>query len=228
MKVYELSRELNIPNKELLKFIQNLGINAKSHLNMLDKGDIAKIKTALGEKIAETMVSPKTEQKEVKKKWEPDLKRLICIENISRGKLIYVSKRQVGYIVEWPHPGDINYIELEEFINLKNTDRRFITEPWIRIKEDDEIEILKYAGIYKYYQHIIKINEPRDILLSDFQTFKAKFDRLPEGYKNTIAEYAAKLMRSGELDSIKIKEHIEKSLGIDLDWMARDDYRERE
>lgn len=30
MKVYELSKELNIPNKELVQFIQSLGIDSKT------------------------------------------------------------------------------------------------------------------------------------------------------------------------------------------------------
>ena len=156
MKVFELSRELNIPNKELIEIIQGLGIDVQYHLSIISEEDANKVRNAL----------PKSEKKAVKTKsapksetWKPDLKRMICIENISRGKLIYISKRQLGYTVEWPNSGDTNYLELGEFINLKNTDRRFVTEPWVRIREDDEIEILKYANVYKYYEHKMCIRD---------------------------------------------------------------------
>jgi len=179
---------------------------------------VEEISPIINETIKEQEVKPK---QEITPMWKPDLNRMIYIKNISRGKLIYKSKRQIGYTVEWAKKGDKNYLELGEFINLKNSDRRFVTEPWIRIIEDDEIEILKYANILQYYKEILGIDNVADILRLDFDSFKKKFDNLPEGYKNAVIEQAADMIRNGELDSIKIKNYIEKTMGIELDILTK-------
>jgi len=161
---------------------------------------------------------PKSEK--VKPKWEADLHRMICVKNIARGKLVYSSKRQNGYVIEWEKTNDENYMELSELVNLKNSNKRFITEPWIRIKEDDEIEILKYLGIYKYYEKILDVDVDKMISLTP-DRFEKKFKTLPESFKQAIAGRAAEMMKSGELDSLKIKNIIEKEMNIDLSFYAR-------
>ena len=225
MKVFELAKELNVESKELLEVIQGLDIDVKSHLSNLEDNQVEKIKETIG---VNNSANNDSEEKEKsvtpkQKQWKPDLNRMICLKNIASGKLIYVSKRQLGYKIEWEKPGDTNYIELGEFINLKNSDSRFVTEPWVRIIEDDEIEILKYANIFKYYEEILGLKNVSDILRLDFTKFKKKFDKLPEGYKNSVVEQAAQMIKNGELDSIKIKNYIEKEMGIELDILLQSD-----
>lgn len=219
MKIFELSKEMNIENKELIKICADMGLEVKSHMSVLTDEQVQMVKNTISNTENNNII--KESVKPVKKEqWKPDLTRMICVKNIARGKLVYKSKRQLGYTLEWDKKGDTNYIELGEFINLKNTDRRFITEPWIRIIEDDEIEILEYANILQYYKEIIGINNVSEILRLDFEKFKKKFDKLPDGYKNTVAEYAVDMIKNGELDSIKIKQYIEEKLDIDLDILT--------
>ena len=172
----------------------------------------------------ESKISDKREPKikvEKKPEWKPDLNRMICVKNIAKGKLIYKSKRQIGYMIEWDKSGDINYMELGEFINLRNSDRRFVTEPWVRVIEDDEIEILNYANVFQYYKNLLDIDNTKDVLLLDFESFKKKFDGLPKSVKDTIATQAAEMLKSGELDSIKIKNYIGEALDIDIDILIK-------
>ena len=233
MKVFELAKELNIDNKEIIQTAQDLGIQVKSHLSVLSDNDVEILREYLIEgdelensnEVQETTkdIIKEIPKPEIKEQWKPDLNRMICLKNIASGKLIYVSKRQLGYKIEWENPGDTNYIELGEFVALKNSDSRFVTAPWVRIMEDDEIEILKYANIFKHYKEILGLDNVSDILRLDFESFRKKFDKLPEEYKNSVVEQAALMIKSGELDSIKIKEYIEKSMGIELDILIRPD-----
>lgn len=233
MKVFELAKELNIDNKEIIQTAQDLGIQVKSHLSVLSDNDVEILKEYLIEgnklensnEVQETTkdIIKEIPKPEIKKQWKPDLNRMICLKNIASGKLIYVSKRQLGYKIEWENPGDTNYIELGEFIALKNSDSRFVTAPWVRIMEDDEVEILKYANIFKHYKEILGLNNVSDILKLDFNSFKKKFDKLPEEYKNSVVEQTAKMINNGELDSIKIKDYIEKSMSIELDILIKSD-----
>lgn len=228
MKVFELAKELNIENKEVIKIAQDLGHEIKSHMNILEDNQVQNIKEFLNIndskddlKNDSPVVTPMPKKPKVDIVWKPDLNRMICLKNIAVGKLVYKSKRQIGYKIEWEKPGDTNYIELGEFINLKNTDSRFVTEPWIRIMEDDEIEILKYANIFKYYEEVLGLNNVSDILRLDFNAFKKKFDKLPDGFKNSVVEQAAQMIKNGELDSIKIKKYIEESMDIELDILLQ-------
>ncbi len=222
MKIHELAKQLNIENKELIAKAKSLDIDVKNHLSVLDDEQVQKIKDSLIDNTQNEVVEEKVSKPQPKQEqWKPNLNRMICIKNIASGKLVYKSKRQVGFMIEWPKKGDTDYMELGEFISLKNTDRRFVTEPWIRIMEDDEIEILKYAQIFNFYKEILGLNNVSDILKLDFEKFKKKFDKLPDGYKNSVVESAAKMLQSGELDSIKIKNYIEKTMGIELDVLIK-------
>ena len=44
VKIYEIAKELNIENKELIELAKKLGIEAKSHLSSIDEADAEKIK----------------------------------------------------------------------------------------------------------------------------------------------------------------------------------------
>lgn len=229
MKVHELAKELKIENKELLKIISDLEIIATSHMSSITDEQVEIIKNAIVNK--EDKPSGKEEVKLIQKpvtQWKPDLNRMIAVKNIARGKLIYKSKRTIGYTLEWQKKGDINYIEFSELMYLKNTDRRFVTEPWIRIVEDDEIEILKHMQVFDFYKEILGLNNVSDILKLDFEKFKKKFDKLPEGYKNSVVESAAEMIASGELDSLKIKNYIEKTMDIDLSILVKSEKKKKD
>jgi len=228
MKVHELAKELNIESKELISIAQDLNIECKSHLSTLEDIQVEEIisfvkekKTNNEEKVEKTIVKTNKIEPKIQEQWKPDLNRMICIKNISNGGLIYKSKRQIGYTIQWDRKGSKNYMELGEFISLKNTDRRFVTEPWIRILEDDEIEILRYANIYQYYKEILDIENVEEVLQMPFERFKTKFDNLPVGFKDAIVEHAAEMIKNGMLDSIKIKEYIEKKMEIDLSILTK-------
>jgi len=180
------------------------------------------IETPSIEEDKEPIIEKKVENKPTVSapKWEPDLHRLICVKNISRGKLVYVSKRQNGFVTEWENTNDEDYLELQELISLKNSYKRFVTEPWIRINEPDEVEILKYLQIYKHYEKILDVDVDKMLTLS-FDRFEKKFKTLPDSFKQAIAGRAAEMMKSGELDSLKIKNIIEKEMNIDLSFYAR-------
>lgn len=232
MKVYELSNELNISNKELIEIANKIEININSHMNNLEDDQVELIKDYyknINSEPIKKKTNIKNEDKPVVKEekvWKPDLNRQIAIKNIARGKLVYKSKRQMGYTVIWENTNDINYMELGEFINLKNSDRRFITEPWIRIMEDDEVEILKYANVYQYFKEMIEVKDIEDLFKLDFDRFTHKFKKLPDGYKNSVLEYAARMIKNGELDSIRIKNFLEKEMDMNLDILISDGVNE--
>lgn len=169
----------------------------------------------------DNVVEKEKVEKEIIPVWKPDLRRQICVRNMTMGKLIYSSKKHVGYTIVWDEPSSENYIELEEFISLKNTDKRFVSEPWIRIIEDDEAEILKYCNIYQFYKNIIDIETTSQIFELPYDAFVEKFKGLPNGYKDSVLIEASEAIRNGTLDSIRIKTFLEKETGMDLNLISK-------
>ncbi len=58
MRVHELSKELGLPNKDLLKIIRDNGIAAKSHMSSLDEEDLITVRRALAKKPAQAGETP--------------------------------------------------------------------------------------------------------------------------------------------------------------------------
>src|SRR5829696_5177144 len=60
MRVYEIAKEVGIPNKDLIAKIRALGLQVNNHMSSLDADDVARIKRSLekektgGEKPAQT------------------------------------------------------------------------------------------------------------------------------------------------------------------------------
>jgi translation initiation factor IF-2 len=47
MRVYEIAREVGLPNKELIEKIRALGLEVNNHMSALDVDDVARVKRSL-------------------------------------------------------------------------------------------------------------------------------------------------------------------------------------
>src|SRR5437868_14202194 len=62
MRVYEIAKEVGIPNKDLITKIRALGLEVNNHMSSLDADDVARIKRSL-EKEKQTGDKPQQTQK---------------------------------------------------------------------------------------------------------------------------------------------------------------------
>src|SRR5215217_3452138 len=62
MRVYEISKEVGIPNKDLIAKIRALGLEVNNHMSSLDADDVARIKRSL-EKEKQSVSQPQQTQK---------------------------------------------------------------------------------------------------------------------------------------------------------------------
>jgi translation initiation factor IF-2 len=62
MRVYEIAKEVGIPNKDLITKIRALGLEVNNHMSSLDPDDVARIKRSL-EKEKQAVVQPQQTQK---------------------------------------------------------------------------------------------------------------------------------------------------------------------
>src|SRR3954468_4316712 len=62
MRVYEIAKEVGIPNKDLIAKIRALGLEVNNHMSSLDADDVARIKRSL-EKEKQSVSQPQQTQK---------------------------------------------------------------------------------------------------------------------------------------------------------------------
>src|SRR3954470_1056631 len=61
MRVYEIAKEVGIPNKDLIAKIRALGLEVNNHMSSLDADDVARIRRSL-EKEKQTVAPPQTQR----------------------------------------------------------------------------------------------------------------------------------------------------------------------
>src|ERR1700757_4031749 len=62
MRVYEIAKEIGIPNKDLIAKIRALGLEVNNHMSSLDADDVARIKRSL-EKEKASVAAPQQTQR---------------------------------------------------------------------------------------------------------------------------------------------------------------------
>lgn len=165
---------------------------------------------------AETVTEPnepKASKKQYRVKRQLDPHTIVTVRNGFDGLLIYKS-RHTGEIFEWAGFGDEQEIELQELRSAKaSNDRAFFENNWFII---DDPEVVEFLGIEKYYKNSLKIDEFDALFEMNPDAVIAKVAKLPRGQRMSVAYRARKLIEEGELDSIKLINALEGSLGVEL------------
>ena len=134
------------------------------------------------------------------------------VRNGFSGKLVYRS-RKTGERCVWETFGDEQDIELQELKNAKSASRLFFENNWFMI---DDPEVIEYLGVERYYRNALSIDDFGDIFEMKPDVIKEKVANLSAGQKNSLAYRARQKIKSEEIDSLKVIDALEKSLGIEL------------
>ena len=76
------------------------------------------------DKITKNVTKPATREKR-------DMNEMVSVICITNTPLIYTSKNQIGYRVDWGGFLEENWMEYRELINMRNSQRAFFEEPWV-------------------------------------------------------------------------------------------------
>lgn len=157
------------------------------------------------EKITQTVSKPATKQ-------QRDMNEMVSVICITNSPLIYESRSQMGYRIDWDGYLSENWIEYKELVNMRNSQRAFFEEPWV-ICEWDVLEDLK---VTQYYKNLIDLENLEDIFKKPIDELEETLKIVPKGIKHLIVDKAYELRKSRELDSISVIEIIENTLNVDL------------
>lgn len=161
----------------------------------------------------DSAVTKQQSKKQYKVKRQLDPHTIVSVRSGFHGLLIYKSKH-TGETFEWADFGDEQDMELQELRSAKaSTDKVFYENNWFII---DDPEIVEFLGVAKYYQNSLKIDEFDTLFEMSPEEVSAKVAKLPKGQRMSVAYRARKMIENGDIDSIKLINALENSLGVEL------------
>lgn len=134
------------------------------------------------------------------------------------GGAIYVSKKIMGYTVEWEDMGSVEYMELGELSSMKNTDKRFFEDNWIVLEDTDEytsMQLYDFLKVSKFYKNVFTPENIDEIFTYSKDKIVKTITTLSRGMKEAIAVRAKHKLDDNTLDK-NIIDILESSLGIQL------------
>lgn len=165
------------------------------------------VETVLEEVVEEVKVQPKR----AIKKARIDNNELIPVRS-TQNSLIYISKR-TGEQIEWSSFGEVQDISYGELNTMKSNQKRFFTEGWIIVEDEEAIEQL---GLTKQYQDLLDINDMDEFFNMEIEDMEESLEKMPRGYKKSLAVEARKRIEEGGLDSRSVIKLLEEKLDVDL------------
>ena len=181
-------------------------------------------KNATQEKIEEVVASEvaaassvEVEKPAAKKELPADL-YVPCVSLVRTGKLVYASRRQVGYEVVWKRFMDVQYIEPKELMSMRSSESSFFSENWIAIDDDFEYKdaVMEKLRIKEMYANMSSTGEFDRLLLMPIAEMTSRASKMSKTLKESVASYAKDCIANGNLDSLKRIKALESALGIKI------------
>lgn len=151
-----------------------------------------------------------TKEIRVKKNLDPNM--IVTVRNGFQGTLVYVSRKTHEQFV-WDSFGDEQDMDLQELKNARNSEKGFFENNWFLI---DDPEVIEYLGVSKFYKNALSYDGFDEIFKKTPKEIEAAVSVLSDGQKESVAYRARRLIESKDIDSLKVIDTLEKSLGIEL------------
>lgn len=214
MKIFELSQELNVTNKETITFLKEHGYSVSSHMQnatdeMVDlaRKELKSTKTnesVKNNKETQTIVKPTTRSTKIFK--EDDV--IIC-KSVTPWKLSAVGVDK-NTVYHWEYFGDIDYVKYRDLQALRRTE--YITKPNIIIMDDDlRSQWSRELGdTYKYFDNI---DYPEEYFDKSDEEFTDILKNAPHFVVDVIKTTAVAMVRNENYPSLNKIKLIDDILG---------------
>lgn len=216
MKVFELSKELNVTNKELITFLKERGFQVSSHMQSLTDEMIELARTEL------KPTSIKEEENEIKPSVLTDIPvqsrkstrvfkaddEIIC-KSVTPWKLTAVGVDK-NTVYHWEYFGDIDYVKYRDLQAMRRTE--YITKPNIIIMDEDLRNqwSRELGDVYKYFDGI---NYPEEYFDKSDDEFSDILRNAPHFIADIIKTTAVAMVRNENYPSLNKIKLIDDVLG---------------
>ena len=150
--------------------------------------------------------------KAIKTKVELPLNMEVDVINGFHGRLTYVGK-QSGITVDWEGFGDVQSIELKEIKSAFASQKKFFKENWWLFDDPDVIEFLRAE---EFYKNALNSENFDDIFKMKPEEIEQIISGMTKGQKRSLGYRAIELINSGELDSRKTIDVLQKFIGFEI------------
>lgn len=221
MKVNELSKQLNITNKELISFLKDKGYKISSHMQKVPDKAVdetieffSKVEEPVEEEIE---IKQPLKQKTVESKPEYNHKRFNADDIIVCKSVVPYKLNAVGVdknkVYHWEYYGDIDYVEYRDLQALRRTN--YITKPLIMIEDPDLCYQWRreLGDTYKYY---LGIEYPEEFFDKSDAEFEKMLKDAPDTIKDVIKITAINMIRNENYPSVQKIVIIDEILGTCL------------
>lgn len=169
-----------------------------------------KAPVAQDEQVVQPVEPAKKAEPIVVRQLDPNM--FVSVRNGFNGMLVYRSPRTHEVFV-WNEFGNEQDMELSELKNAKNTAKVFFENNWFLI---DDPEVLEYLGVARYYRNALTYDNFDELFEMSPDEITARIKLLSDGQKASVRYRARQLIEEGVIDSLKVIDAIEKSLGVEL------------
>lgn len=138
--------------------------------------------------------------------------KMIPCRSVRFGSLKYDSLKS-GNTYIWSDYGDICDVTYGDLLSLKSAKSKFIFEPWFII---EDAGLMAEWGLADMYSYFTGANDIAEFLQNDASSLKERLHNAPNGYKDLVVNTAGRMLRDGELDSIKALKIIDEELDTKL------------
>lgn len=136
----------------------------------------------------------------------------VTVRNGFNGRLVYKSSRTHEKYV-WEGFGAEQDIELQELKNAKSAHKAYFERNWFLF---DDPEVIRYLGVERFYASALSFDEFDELFTKTSDEIKVRIAAIPDGQKQSLIYKAKQMIADGEIDSIKMVDALEESLGVEL------------
>ena len=221
MKVFELSKEFGITNKELIDFLKDSGYKISNHSQNVSDEMIEKSREHFGATEAEEVEKPvkaelsKTVPTPKKEPRQFNQNDLILCRSVTAGWLGVSGKSGQYYIFE--NAGDYCEIEYQDLFALKSRHSGFLYAPRFIIEDEELLENPRWKDLAKFYEDEVFTKEDVDEVLNlPNIEFMNVIKKLPKGLAKTLQVRVATKIEDGTFDSLTKIKAIDETFGTDF------------
>ena len=113
----------------------------------------------------------------------------------------------------WDGFGDEQDMEFAELKSARSASKKYFSNNWFMF---DDPEVVEQLGMTQFYRFALKIDEFDELFAKTPTEIDTIVSKLSDGQKKSVAYRAKQMVASGDIDSNKVINALEKSLGVEL------------